>query len=328
MMGMGGLETYAVFFLTSVGIYAIVCLALNVQWGLSGQFNFGIVAFYALGAYTSAILTGPDSGGTYLGGFGLPLPIGLIGGMIVAGLLGLFIGLVCLNLRADYLAIATIGIAEIVRLFLKNEAWLTNGVRGIPGIPRPFFDSGYFELAYLALVLVLVVLVYLAIERARKAPWGRVLRAIRENEDTAAAAGKDVVGFRIQAFVFGAAIMGLAGGLYAHFIGFISSEAFMPEVGTFLIWVMLIAGGSGNNKGAILGALVIWIIWSGSEFIISQVLPASLTTQAGALRLLLIGVLLQVILLTRPAGLLSEERLYRTGRTAQADPKAHRREVR
>ena len=84
MMGMGGLETYAVFFLTSVGIYAIVCLALNVQWGLSGQFNFGIVAFYALGAYTSAILTGPDSGGSYLGGFGLPLPIGLIGGMITS----------------------------------------------------------------------------------------------------------------------------------------------------------------------------------------------------------------------------------------------------
>ncbi|MFD0387379.1 branched-chain amino acid ABC transporter permease [Tistrella bauzanensis] len=314
------------FFLTSVGIYAIVCLALNVQWGLSGQFNFGIVAFYALGAYTSAILTGPPSS-TYLGGFGLPLPIGLIGGMIVAGLLGLFIGLICLNLRADYLAIATIGIAEIVRLFLKNEAWLTNGVRGVPGIPRPFFNSGYFELGYLALVLVLVV-VYLLIERARLSPWGRVLRAIRENEDTAAAAGKNVVGFRIQAFVFGAALMGLAGGLYAHFIGFISSEAFMPEVGTFLVWVMLIAGGSGNNRGAILGAFAIWVLWSGSEFIISQVLPASLTTQAGALRLLLIGVLLQVILLTRPAGLLSEEGLYRRGRTAQADPKSHRRMVR
>jgi len=216
------------------------------------------------------------------------------------------IGWVTMRLRSDYLAIATIGIAEIIRLAFKNEEWLTNGVRGVPGIPRPFVETlGTNPLISLAVVLGFILLGYWMVERARRSPWGRVLRAIRENEDGVMAAGKNVARFRLQAFVFGSSLMGMAGGLYAHFIGFISPEAFMPLYGTFLVWVMLIAGGAGNNRGAVLGAFAIWMLWSATQFLTDE-LGAEYATQAGALRVLLIGVLLQVILIARPQGILPE----------------------
>jgi branched-chain amino acid transport system permease protein len=303
---MDSLLSYAVFFVSIAGIYGILSLALNVQWGLTGLFNIGIVAFVAIGAYTSVLLTVEPSA-TFDGGLGLPLPIGFLAAMAVSAALALVVGLITLNLRADYLAIATIGIGEIVRLFLKNEEELTNGVRGIGGVPRPFAELGqvWMPVAQMVLVLVLLLAVYLLVERARRAPWGRVLRAIRENEQTVLASGKSVKSFRLQAFVFGAAVMGLGGALWAHFVGFVSPEAFMPLQTTFLVWVMLIAGGSGNTKGAVLGAFIIWAIWSGSQFA-TDILPPDMATQAGALRMGLIGLLLVLVLLFRNEGLLSE----------------------
>ncbi len=307
-MELTGLASYGVFFLTLVGIYALLALGLNVQWGFTGLFNIGVAAFFAVGAYTSAILTTPVSP-EHLGGFDLPIVVGWAAAAAIAAVLAFFVGLITLNLREDYLAIATIGIAEIVRLFLKNEEWLTNGVRGIAGIPQPFDEliGGGQELIYLAFVAAAVIVLYLALERGRQSPWGRVLRAIREREPAAQAAGKDIVRFRLEAFVLGSAIMGLAGAIYAHFVSFISPEAFDPMYATFLVWVMLIAGGSGNNRGAVLGAFVIWVVWSGTE-IAANMLPADMITQASALRLLLIGVLIEVILLTRPEGILPERR--------------------
>jgi len=121
------------------------------------------------------------------------------------------------------------------------------------------------------------------------------------------AAGKNILSFRLQAFVLGAAIMGLGGAVYAHFVSFISPEAFDPMYATFLVWVMLIAGGSGNNRGAILGCFAIWVVWSGTE-LLSNMLPPDLITQASAIRLLFVGVLLEVILLVRPQGILPEQR--------------------
>ncbi len=299
---MESLLDYGVFFLTMTGIYAILALGLNLQWGFTGQFNIGVAGFFAVGAYTSAIFTTPETA-SHLGGFDLPFPVGIAAAMLASGLIAVLVGWGTMRLRTDYLAIATIGIAEIIRHVLKNEDWLTNGVRGIPGISRPVES----EAGLLAVVLAFVALVYLLIERARKSPWGRVLRAIRENENAVMASGKDVSYFRLQAFVVGSAIMGLGGALFAHFNGFVSPEAFGPLYGTFLIWVALIAGGSGNNKGALFGTLVIWILWSGSEILTSR-LPVEYVTQAGALRVLLIGIVLQVILLYRPEGLLPEER--------------------
>lgn len=301
---MEGLIAYGLFFLTFVSIYALLALGLNVQWGYTGMLNVGIAAFFAVGAYATAILTTEPAPG-HLGGFGLPFWAGFLGAMAVSGLLAAGIGAITVNLRSDYLAIASIGIAEIVRLVLKNEEWLTGGVRGLAGIPRPLADvmPGFEAVKLLLLALFLVALVYWANERAYRSPWGRVLRAIRDNEAAARAMGKNARAFRLQAFVMGASIMGLSGAYYAHFVGFISPEAFDPLFATFIVWVMLIAGGSGNNKGAILGALVIWAVWSGSEFLTTR-LPAEFQTQAAALRVLLIGVLLQIILALRPEGLL------------------------
>ncbi len=305
-MELSGLLSYAIYFGTMISIYGLLTLALNVQWGYTGTLNIGVAAFFAVGAYSSAIITGPQAGG-YLGGFGLPLFAGFLVAALVCAILALGVGLLTLNLRTDYLAIATIGIAEIIRLVLKNEAWLTNGVRGMGDIPRPFkgWAEGADDLLFFIFAAALLLATYLFCEKIYNSPWGRTQRAIRENETAARAMGKDVLSFRLQAFVIGSAIMGLSGALYAHFTGFISPEAFDPLFATFLVWVMLIAGGSGNNRGAVLGAAVIWAIWSGSEIIISR-LPETMITQAGSFRLLLVGILLEVILLTRPEGILPE----------------------
>lgn len=309
-MQLPGLINYLIFFLSLASIYAVLCLGLNIQWGYAGILNIGVGAFFAVGAYASAIVTSPDSAG-YVGGFSAPFLIGAVMAMILSGVLAFLVGIVTVTLRSDYLAIATIGISEIVRLILKNEEWLTNGVRGIAGIPDPFVGILGPRLAgvplFFLLLLVLVLgLVFWISDRAYRAPWGRVLRAIREDEPATMAAGKNVLSFRLQAFVLGSMVMGLAGALYAHFVGFISPEAFQPEFATFIVWVMLIAGGSGNTRGAILGAFAIWGIWSGTE-LLTNLLPTAWITRASALRLLLIGVLLQIILLTRPEGLLPEQ---------------------
>ncbi|QIT55491.1 branched-chain amino acid ABC transporter permease [Aquisalimonas sp. 2447] len=310
-MEISGIAAYLVSFFTFVGIYAILALGLNMQWGFTGQFNIGIAGFFAVGAYTSAILTTPESP-WHVGGFQYPFLIGVAGAVIASALVGLIIGAITARLRTDYLAIATIGIAETLRLVIANEGWLTNGVRGMSNIDRPFSD--FFQaiglssaMGSLIVVAVFLVGVYFLVERARRSPWGRVLRAIREDEPATAAAGKNIRRFRLEAFVVGSAIMGLGGALYAHYFGFLSPEAFLPLYGTFLVWVMLIAGGSGNNKGALLGAVVIWTIWSGSEFVMSAGLPEGYTGYAGPLRVILIGVLLQVILITRPEGILPEK---------------------
>lgn len=297
------LLAYSVFFLNLVGIYAVLVLGLNMQWGMTGQFNIGVAGFFAVGAYTSAILTtGPSD--DWLGGFDLPFLAGLVGAVIVTIPIAWVIGRITARLRTDYLAIATIGIAEIIRLFFLNEGWLSNGTRGIPGIDTPF-NVG--NAGYLLIVTLFVAGTYWLVEIAQRSPWGRVLRAIRDNEAATAAAGKDVARFRLEAFVVGSCIMALGGGLYAHFVGFISPEAFRPLYGTFLVWVMLIAGGSGNNRGVLLGALVVWIIWSSTE-ILADLMPTALIGSESAFRIFLIGVLLQIILVSRPQGLLPEKR--------------------
>ncbi len=301
-----GLLNYAVFMAIFIGIYSLLALGLNIQWGFSGLFNAGIAGFFAVGAYSSAIVTAPESS-VHLGGFQMPVVVGWIVAMIAAGLIAWPIGKVCLRFRSDYLAIATIGVAEIIRLIVKSEGWLTGGARGINKVPRPFGDLSYLysQLAYLALVIAIVFAVYWAIERQISAPWGRMMRGIRDNEDAATAMGKDIKARRLEAFIFGAAIMGLGGALFAHFNRSITPEAIDPMIATFLIWIMLILGGSGNNRGALLGVAVVWIIWSASEFLTDQ-LPTEYAIQAKYMRVFVIGLLLQLVLRFRPEGILPE----------------------
>jgi branched-chain amino acid transport system permease protein len=219
------------------------------------------------------------------------------------------VGAAALRLREDYLAITTFGIAVVIQLITLNAEALTGGPFGIQSIPKPFsgvLGAGLaWNLAYLAIVLAVLATAWIALERLVASPWGRVLRAIREDEAAAASLGKRAAAFRLQSFILGCMLMGLGGALYAHFVGYIAPEDFLPIL-TFQIWAMLIVGGSGNNLGAVLGALVVWAIWSLTGGLIREVLPAAEQARGAALQVVLIGVLIAAILVLRPRGILGE----------------------
>ncbi len=310
------ISAYLVSLAIMAGIYSVFCLGLNVQWGYTGLFNIGIAGFFCIGAYTSALITTPKPTGVYaryvqqLFGLDMPFVVGLIGAAVACGIIAYLIGIPTLRLREDYLAIATLGIAETIRLIFNNEQWLANGPRGLMGLPQPLsglVDPRHYNYIYLCIVLLVMVIIYILIEKGIRSPWGRVLRAIREDEISAAMSGKDIFKFKMQSLVLGAMIMGIGGALYAHYTRAISPSVFTPLYGTFIIWVMLMAGGSGNNRGAILGAFVVWGIWIGTKFM-TDMLPYTLKARAPYIRFLLIGILLEVILIYRPQGLLGEEK--------------------
>jgi branched-chain amino acid transport system permease protein len=287
---------YLVAIAILVGIRALLTLGLNVQWGLAGLVNLGVVAFFAIGAYTSALLA--------VGGVSLaaawPAAIAL------ASLAGVGLAMVALRLREDYLAIVTLGFSEVLRLFLLNETWLTRGANGVTGIPRPLHTrfAGHYDLFYLGLVLIALVLVYWALERLRRAPFGRVLRAIREDETVAAVAGKPVFRFKVQAFALGAGVAGLAGIFFAHYLAYIEPNMFLPQESLF-VWLALILGGSGNNRGALLGSAVLLGLLEGSRFL-KDVIPFLTGVQLAAAQQILVGVVLVVLMIRRPEGLLPE----------------------
>lgn len=305
---MSGFASYLVFFLIVASIYGVMVLGLNLQWGYTGLFNAGVVGFYAIGAYGTAILAGPERE-ALVGGFGLPYPLALLGGMAAAGVAALVVGLATLRLRAEYLAIATFGTAIGVQLVAVNFERLTGGVNGLIGLTRPGFawfgTPGAYNLFFLGVMAVLVAAVFLALEAAVRSPWGRLLKAVREDETAARSLGKNIARLRLQAFVLGSIPIGLAGGLYVGFIGYVSPLDFLPIL-TFQVWAMLIVGGSGNNAGALLGAVGVWALWTMSGLAISRLVPVAWQSQAGAIQVLLIGLLIVVVLLVRPQGLLGE----------------------
>jgi branched-chain amino acid transport system permease protein len=304
-----GFFSYFVFFMIIALIFGIAVLGLNLQWGFTGLFNAGVVGFMAVGAYGTAILIGRERD-AIVGGFELPFAVGLVGGMIASGIAALIVGLATLRLREEYLAVATFGIAVSIQLVALNAEWLTGGTLGLIGLPRPlqtWIDGPLaYNCFYLALVMTVVAIVYIALERMVRSPWGRTLKAIREDETAAASLGKNPTRIRLEAFVLGSMLMGLAGGLYVGFIGYVGPFDFLPIV-TFQIWAMLIVGGSANNRGALLGAIIVWGIWTTSGYLVSNLVPATYQTQGGALQVILIGLLLVLILLYRPRGLIGEE---------------------
>lgn len=337
-----GIISYVVSFATMASIYAVLTLGLNVQWGYTGLFNIGIAAFFSIGAFTSALVTTLPPEGAFasfsqqLFGLGAPFIIGVLAAGIVSALIAWLVGIPTLRLREDYLAMATIGIAELTRLVFQNERWLANGPQPMRGIPQPLkclvedpvctwlpgplqavFDPLLprdYVWVYMMVVGVILFLVYLALQRILRSPWGRLLRAVREDEASAAMVGKNVAHHRMQAFVLGAFVMGVGGALYAHYMVAIDYSHFNPLYATFLIWVMLMLGGSGNNRGAILGAFAIWGVWTGTAFVIDELRPAlaaispALPARAPYLRFLLVALMLIFILLYRPKGVLAEEK--------------------
>ncbi|WP_181173665.1 branched-chain amino acid ABC transporter permease [Mesorhizobium sp. B2-3-12] len=313
---------YGAFFLTTALIFSLVTLGLNLQWGLTGLFNVGLAGFVAIGAYTSALLTTPDDP-TRLGGFGLPILVGWIGAMVVGGIAAALTGMATLRLRSDYLAITTFGVAVVVQLVALNAQKLTGGPFGIGFIPRPFGGLAetplLFNLSNLAVVCAVTLMAYLALEHLSRSPWGRVLRALREDERAAISLGKSARFYRVQAFAVGGAIMALAGAMQAHFTGFIAPDNYLPIL-TFQVWVMLIVGGSGSNRGAVIGSILVWAIWAGSGTLTSVFFPPEQQARAASLQIVAIGVMLCVILLIRPNGLFGDRPLRtRLGKRKRID---------
>jgi len=395
-------------------ISAVMALGVNLQWGLAGLFNVGIMGFVALGglaavlmsmppvtaawsvgggrlaaalAFGAAVVAGaallrrrtapgrtraagmfvlllagfavfrwlldpavaaiesvnPSAGG-YLGGLGLPILLSWpVGGLFAAGAAWL-IGRTALGLRSDYLAIATLGIAEIVLAVLKNEDWLSRGVKNVSGLPRPvpyeveLQASATFvertgrlgldpvqastltvKLAWAGLfTVVLLMLLWLA-QRALYSPWGRMMRAIRDNETAAAAMGKNVGARHLQVFVLGSAICGIAGAMLTTLDGQLTPGSYQPLRFTFLIWIMVIVGGSGNNVGAVLGGFLIWFLWVQVEPIgqwlmvlltsglaDGSALKAHLLGSAAHMRLMTMGAILLLVFRFSPRGLVPE----------------------
>ncbi len=280
----------------------------------------------------------------YLGGFGLPIILSwFVGGLFAAGGAWL-VGKISLGLRADYLAIATLGISEIIISIVKNEDWLTRGVKNVSGLPRPvpyeidLVNSEWFlnfasqismdpptaasifvKLGYTVLFVIMLGIILWMSERALNSPWGRMMRAIRDNRDAASAMGKNVTARHLQVFVLGSAVCGIAGAMLTTLDGQFTPTSYIPLRYTFLIWVMVILGGSGNNWGAVLGGFVIWFFWIEAEpmglWVMTSMtagmeetsdLRKHLLDAAPHMRLFLMGAILLLVMRFAPRGLIPE----------------------
>lgn len=289
--------TYVLFALVIGSIYALLAQSLMLAWGLAGLVNLGLAGFFALGAYASAMST------TWAGA---PIVVGISLAIVVGGLVGLVVCFSTLRLRDDYLAIVTLGFAEVVRVVASNEVWLTGGTDGISGVPLMVpRDAGLgFHAGTLAIVLVAVAGVYGLQRRLLRAPWGRTLRAIREDQIVASVAGKSVVRFKSEAFCVAAATAALAGALYGHYTSYVAPDQFQPLV-TIYIFLAVTAGGNARPAGAIVGAYALVAFLEATRFL-AELVPGVSPVQAASLREIIVGLGLVVILSLRPAGLLPE----------------------
>ncbi|MBK1662108.1 branched-chain amino acid ABC transporter permease [Paracraurococcus ruber] len=295
------MDAYLAAMLVFAGLYALMALGLNLAWGLAGMVNLGLAGFVAVGAYGSALLTVR---------LGWPMPLGIAAGTLLAAVAGAGLALLVARLRGDYLAIVTLGFAEVIRLIASNETWLTNGTDGISGIPGPLRGAvtpQQFNLVLLGLVWGSVGLVFLLSARLSHSPFGRVLRALREDEEVAAVAGKPVLAFRVRAFALGTAICGLAGALYAHYNGYVAPDGFAPLL-TIYIVLALTAGGGGSMRGAVAGAVLVIVLLEGTRFLAGAI-PGLAPVQHAALREASVALALLLLLRWRQQGLIPERTL-------------------
>jgi len=300
-----------------IGIFGIVSLSLNLEYGFAGLANFGKVAFFLIGAYTYALLSQ----------IGVPFYLCLTAGALVSAIFGLLVSLPALRLRADYLAIAVLAFGEILRLIMKSEKWLAGGNWGIAVSPIfPWTGSHLlYRLENVGLVYLCLFICFLVLQLLANSPYGRAMRAIREDEVAAEALGKDRSKFKAQALMLGSAMAGLAGGLYAQYLQYALPDMFMPMV-TFTVWIMVLLGGPANNWGALLGAALVEIFDRGTNILKDYfVLPID----PSDLQYILFGALIILVLLYRPQGLLKEStiqtkalRLARNGRSVTKDKRS------
>ncbi|WP_338442160.1 branched-chain amino acid ABC transporter permease [Synechococcus elongatus IITB4] len=356
---------YTILLVCTIALFALFCVGLNLHWGYTGLLNFGHVAFLLIGAYSVALLSQQ----------GWPLWLAAIAGVSLSALLGLVMGVASLRLSQDYLGIVTVGLAEVLRIFVQNETGLTQGSFGVQAYPivlqgwepqtwqtgflvlgliaiaalgyqqlwqwwRSSASRGRHWLAIVALFSSLIVLppallgladyeryprsgqmllllaalwiTVAAVERLVRSPWGRVLKAIREDEEVAIALGKNVLAYKLQSLALGGAIAGLAGVFYAWQLTAIYPDNFRPQL-TFDAWTMLVLGGTAHRFGPVLGAVVFWLYDSLTRFLLPALLPLD-GAQIGAFRIALVGLLLMALMIWRPQGILGRREELSLGR--------------
>jgi branched-chain amino acid transport system permease protein len=281
---------FVIYSVTIVSIWAVMALSLNLQAGVTGLINFGQILPFAVGAYATGIASA----------HGLGWPVGLVGGLVAAPLIGLLVIFPTRRLAQDYWALVTLGAAEIFRLTMLNFRGIAGGVEGVS------VDRLSERTLALALSLALLVVAFLVCERVSRGPLGRLLRVIREDETLAATLGRDPFRFQLLVTVLAWIMAGAAGVLYAHITGFVHPSGFMV-IETFVIWTALILGGPGRNIGVVVGAVVVQLMGVSTRFVAQWTeLPSDLVAN---LRLALIGLLLVVMILYRPQGLIPEKKV-------------------
>lgn len=299
------------------GVFALLSLALNLQMGYAGLINFGIVAYFCAGAYAYAILTQPPPTefDAYLFGFNLPTWLGVVGAIAAAALFALITGWPALRLRGEYLALTTFAFAEVFGTLVTNTSSVTNGTLGFLGIDQPWSEQinpVSYPLVLAVIVGALVMVVFLLAQRLTSAPFGRALLAIQDDELAALQAGKNVRSLRLQAFLLGAGISGLAGAAYIWYTTVVSPQMFTAEV-TFTVFIALILGGLRSNLGAVLGAAILIGFQESLRLLATNPLIAERTS---AVQAFAEGVALVLLLRLAPGGL--AEIIRRTRRSSSS----------
>jgi branched-chain amino acid transport system permease protein len=317
---------YILTLLVFGAIYGTLALGLNIQWGYTGILDFMYIAFVAVGGYVTSLLmlqpSQPAFGETYVLGLNWPFIPALLVGGLASALLAFIVGILALNrLRSDYFAIVTVSIGLVLYTIAGNATPLVNGWDGISGIPQPFqdalnLDANSYGFFFLGLCVVILIIVYVFSERLYRSPFGRALRSVREDEMVAQGLGKNVFVLRLKAFVIGAFIAGIGGALLVIYV-----DAFNPSAWTtgetFFLWAALLLGGSANNRGAMLGALIVPVLFAeATRFLPTSSLPPQ---YIDAFRYIAIGILLILTVRFRPQGIIAEKR-FRVRKSQLLEP--------
>ena len=301
------MSEFLVYLVTIAGIWGILSLSLNLQYGIAGLVNLGHIVFFMLGAYTSTILVVI---------VGWPIWLGIPAGAVAAALFGMLMALPAANLREDYWAISTLAAAEIVRVIFLNTSLggpYVGQAFGVSGIPRPLRDwfesQGYsiadYNLFYMVLVLACLAGAYVLVTYLAGTPFGRALKALREGDEVPLALGKSVASLRIRVMAIGGGLGGFAGAMFAHYNGYIAPEYFLP-VETFIIWAMVILGGAGNFLGALVGTVIVQVIYNSTRYLAPLL---NIDAQVLApLRMIVISLLIIGVILFVQKGILPERR--------------------
>ncbi|CDI12079.1 branched-chain amino acid ABC transporter permease [Agrobacterium pusense] len=279
---------YLIAILIFAGIYGFVALGLNIQWGLTGLINLGQVAFFAVGAYTFALLSKA----------GVPFLLAVGVATALSGVFGAAVAMFTPRLREDYLAIVTLGFSEFVRLVLLNEKWLAGGPDGVAGVPRPASLPGLgSETSFLVVTAIALALAFWFTRRIERYPIGRTLKAIREDEGVVTSVGKVALAYKTKAFLLGAALAGLGGAFFASYLSYISPDMFGPNVSIYVLAAVLI-GAQGSSVATLLSTALVAALLEGTRLLKDYITFVD-GVELAALRLMVLGLALIAIVMVR-----------------------------